>query len=342
MGYLERKGDENPRISAQWLLAEACGLSRIELYTRLDQPLSMDERDVLRGYVTRRGQGEPLQYITGEVGFRHISVQVRPGVLIPRPETEVLVSEALALLPPAPRPRARDEEAEAAAEGEAGEAGAADLPSADAPPAPAPEPLLVADLCTGSGCIACSIAYEHPLARVFATDIAPEAVSLARENAAALGLDGRVSVVECDLGEGVPAEAVGALDLVASNPPYVPTAVLAGIPREVAAYEPALALDGGADGLDVFRRLLAFCARALKPGGGFAFELHETCLDDAARLPPRRASRTCAPWPTSPAAPACSSAAPRASSRGRADPHARAPSGLREGAGAYNGAVARR
>ena len=284
VGYLERKGDENPRISAQWLLAEACGLSRIELYTRLDQPLSMDERDVLRGYVTRRGQGEPLQYITGEVGFRHISVQVRPGVLIPRPETEVLVSEALALLPPAPRPRAKDEEAEAAAEGEAGEAGAADLPSADAPPAPAPEPLLVADLCTGSGCIACSIAYEHPLARVFATDIAPEAVSLARENAAALGLDGRVSVVECDLGEGVPAEAVGALDLVASNPPYVPTAVLAGIPREVAAYEPALALDGGADGLDMFRRLLAFCARALNPGGGFAFELHETCLDDAARL----------------------------------------------------------
>ena len=205
-------------------------------------------------------------------------------MLIPRPETEVLVSEALALLPPAPRPRAKDEEAEAAAEGEAGEAGAADLPSADAPPAPAPEPLLVADLCTGSGCIACSIAYEHPLARVFATDIAPEAVSLARENAAALGLDGRVSVVECDLGEGVPAEAVGALDLVASNPPYVPTAVLAGIPREVAAYEPALALDGGADGLDMFRRLLAFCARALKPGGGFAFELHETCLDDAARL----------------------------------------------------------
>lgn len=284
VGYLERKGDENPRISAQWLLAEACGLSRIELYTRLDQPLSMDERDVLRGYVTRRGQGEPLQYITGEVGFRHISVQVRPGVLIPRPETEVLVSEALALLPPAPRPRAKDEEAEAAAEGEAGEAGAADLPSADAPPAPAPEPLLVADLCTGSGCIACSIAYEHPLARVFATDIAPEAVSLARENAAALGLDGRVSVVECDLGEGVPAEAVGALDLVASNPPYVPTAVLAGIPREVAAYEPALALDGGADGLDVLRRLLPWCRRALKEGGGFAFELHETCLGEAARL----------------------------------------------------------
>ena len=130
VGYLERKGDENPRISAQWLLAEACGLSRIELYTRLDQPLSMGERDVLRGYVTRRGQGEPLQYITGEVGFRHISVQVRPGVLIPRPETEVLVSEVLAALPtPGPRDVAwNPEAAEQEREDDGGKADAPDLP----------------------------------------------------------------------------------------------------------------------------------------------------------------------------------------------------------------------
>ncbi|OUO90263.1 protein-(glutamine-N5) methyltransferase, release factor-specific [Gordonibacter sp. An230] len=281
VGYLERKGDENPRISAQWLLAEACGLSRIELYTRLDQPLSMDERDVLRGYVTRRGQGEPLQYITGEVGFRHISVRVRPGVLIPRLETEVLVSEALALLPPAPRPRAKDEEAEAAAEGEAGEASTAGPPSAEAPE---PEPLLVADLCTGSGCIACSIAYEHPLTRVVATDLSPEAVALACENVAELGLNERVEVVECDLGQGVDPALVGRFDLVVSNPPYVPASVLAAIPREVADFEPALALDGGEDGLDVLRRLLPWCACALKPGGGAAFELHESCLDEAASL----------------------------------------------------------
>ncbi|WP_080797107.1 peptide chain release factor N(5)-glutamine methyltransferase [Arabiibacter massiliensis] len=271
VGYLERKGDENPRLSAQWLLSEACGLSRIEVYANFERPLSMEERDVLRGYVTRRGRGEPLQYITGEVGFRHITVKVRPGVLIPRPETEVLVSEALALLPPTPRPRAKDDEDE---EGD----GAPEEPES------APEPLLVADLCTGSGCIACSIAYEHPLARVFATDIAPEAVALACENAEALGLADRVEVVACDLGEGVPAEAVGALDLVVSNPPYVPTAVLADIPREVADFEPALALDGGEDGLDVLRRLLPWCARALKPGGAFAFELHETCLDSSASL----------------------------------------------------------
>lgn len=305
-GYLARKGDENPRLSAEWLLGEACGLRRIELYTGFERPLSMDERDVLRDYVARRGKGEPLQYITGEVAFRHIEVKVRPGVLIPRPETEVLVSEALALLPGADRPRALDSrmtEAETrellaamAAEEEGAPSGPNDAtpagvaaetaaPTIDEAPAPArPSPLFVADLCTGSGCIACSIAYEHPRARVIATDIAPEAVALARENAEALEVSDRVSVVQCDLGEGVPASALGRLDLVVSNPPYVPTRVLADVPREVAAFEPALALDGGADGLDVFRRLLEFCSRALKPGGGFAFELHETSLDDAARL----------------------------------------------------------
>ena len=305
VGYLERKGDENPRLSSQWLLAEACGLSRIELYVNFDRPLSLEERDVLRAYVTRRGKGEPLQYITGEVGFRHITLKVRPGVLIPRPETEVLVSAALALLPAVPKRVAADSQPDSAApvsgpEGEPGEQRPA-LPAdqGSSPDDPASEDvsretsvredsaapvLLVADLCTGSGCIACSLAYEHPLARVLATDIAPEAVSLARDNAAALDLSERVEVLACDLGEGIDSSLLGTLDLVVSNPPYVPTAVLDDIPREVAAFEPALALDGGDDGLDVLRRLLPWCKGALKPGGGFAFELHETCLDEAARL----------------------------------------------------------
>lgn len=331
-GYLERKGDENPRISAQWLLCEACGMRRIDLYTHFEQPLTLEERDVLRGYVTRRGAGEPLQYITGEVAFRHITVKVRSGVLIPRPETEVLVSEALALLPAAPRPRAADDRmsvgtaaslagvvsmegtilgpedgllARAVSLTEStssstisddqalprnGEIGGGDQilsqvggvgESGRAVQLAGP---LVADLCTGSGCIACSIAYEHSLAHVVATDIAPEAVALASENASALGLDDRVRVLACDLGEGIDAELMGHFDLVVSNPPYVPTVVLDKIPREVAEFEPTLALDGGVDGLDIFRCLLPFCARALKPGGAFAFELHETCLDKAAHL----------------------------------------------------------
>ena len=120
-GYLADKGDENPRLSAQWLLSEACGLSRTQLFVNFDRLLSEDERGVLRDYVRRRGAGEPLQYITGEVAFRHINVKVRPGVLIPRPETEVLVSEVLAALPtPGPRdvawnPEAAEQEREAVA-----------------------------------------------------------------------------------------------------------------------------------------------------------------------------------------------------------------------------------
>lgn len=415
-GYLERKGDESPLVSAQWLLSEATGLSRVELYVNYDRPLSMGERDLLRGYVTRRGRGEPLQYITGEVGFRHLTVRVRPGVLIPRPETEVLVSEVLAGLPMAERPRSAEflaEMAEFAETAKFPDANNADAPmgmsaepsavpvlsrggepiatsgrtkpgfgalatcgelgsleekasraqleregfegdspvgnvsretfvpfdskgeetlsaeavgsSASAPsafalscvPSFAPAPsgasssasapsasfasalsgafsskdcayagrrLLVADICTGSGCIACSLAFEHPDVHVVATDIAPEALSLAQENVERLGLGGHVEVLESDLGESVPAGLLGSFDAVVSNPPYVPTAILGEIPKEVADYEPALALDGGEDGLELYRRLLTWAELALRPRGLFACELHETCLDAAAEL----------------------------------------------------------
>lgn len=309
-GYLADKGDENPRLSAQWLLSEACGLSRTQLFVNFDRPLSEDERGVLRDYVRRRGAREPLQYITGEVAFRHINVKVRPGVLIPRPETEVLVSEVLAALPtPGPRdvawnPEAAEQEREAVAAvkkalEEAGESvpplentesneteedvavgGDLGRPSS-AGMDETRKSLLVADLCTGSGCIACSLAYEHPDVRVIATDVAPEAVALAKENTEALGLADRVAVLQCSLGSGIGEKRMGTFDVVVSNPPYVPTAVMAGIPREVADFEPTLALDGGADGLDLFRPLAQWAARALKPGGVLACELYEGHMDAA-------------------------------------------------------------
>lgn len=309
-GYLADKGDENPRLSAQWLLSEACGLSRTQLFVNFDRPLSEDERGVLRDYVRRRGAGEPLQYITGEVAFRHINVKVRPGVLIPRPETEVLVSEVLAVLPtPGPRdvawnPEAAEQEREAVAAVKKAleEAGESVSPSENTESNETEEDvavggdlgrpssagmdetrksLLVADLCTGSGCIACSLAYEHPDVRVIATDVAPEAVALAKENTEALGLADRVAVLQCSLGSGIGEKRMGTFDAVVSNPPYVPAAVMAGIPREVADFEPTLALDGGADGLDLFRPLAQWAARALKPGGVLACELYEGHMDAA-------------------------------------------------------------
>ena len=276
-GYLAQHGDEQPRVSSQWLVSEALGVSRMQLFLDAERPLSQEERATLRDWTRRRADGEPLQYITGEAAFRHITVKVRPGVLIPRPETEVLVSEALALLPVAERPQDSLDREIISQLVELGE-----VDAANAPEAPFAQGLLVADICTGTGCIACSIAHEHAGTHVIATDISPVAVELARENAESLGLAERVEVVECDLGRGIDVRLVGAFDLVVSNPPYVPTPVLADIPREVADYEPDLALDGGADGLDVFRRLISWCAQAIKPGGAFAFELHETCLEKAA------------------------------------------------------------
>ncbi len=320
-GYLKRKGDENPRISAQWLLAQACGLSRIELYAHFDRPLTPDERKVLRDYVTRRGRGEPLQYITGEVGFRYITLQVRPGVLIPRPETEVLVSEALALLPSPERPYMKDDDAGNSASDNVSDevySSQLDLNASDESEQPrvlhetlsscekdqdhekeqtlagtsssnecessGSDELFVVDLCTGTGCIACSLAYEHPQVHVIATDISSDAIALARENVSSLALDNRVRLIESDLGEGVPRDMLGSFDLVVSNPPYVPTDALAEASQEVIDYEPTLALDGGADGLDVVRRMLSWCYEALKPGGYLVLELHETTLDTAATL----------------------------------------------------------
>lgn len=245
VGYLTDKGDEHPRRSAEWLLSAATGLSRVELYAYHDRPLTLDERAQLREAVKRRGAGEPLQYVTGEVAFRHLVVKVRPGVLIPRPETEVLVDEALRVL------RGIDEP-------------------------------LVADPCTGSGCVALSVAQEHPGARVWATDVSPIALAVAEENARRLALDDRIEVLGGDLLEPLSADVRGRLDCVVSNPPYIPSARMPELPPEVAGYEPHLALDGGPDGLDVFRRLAAQSAGWLRPGGWLLCELDETGLRKAA------------------------------------------------------------
>ena len=272
-GYLERKGDEHPRLSAEWLLANVTGMSRVELYVNFDKPLEEGELSAMHAAIERRATGEPLQYVTGEMPFRHIVLRCERGVLIPRPETEILVDAALEGVDEA-LARAAEKSAEA-------EKGA----DAEKDDEPAPPLARVLEVGTGTGCIALSIASERPGVHVTATDLSPRAIGLATRNREALGLEGAVDIVECDLASGVDPELMGSFAVLVSNPPYIPARVLSEeVPAEVADFEPALALDGGPDGLDVFRRLLELAPVALAPGGTLAVELFEGSLEDAAAL----------------------------------------------------------
>ncbi len=226
--YLERHGIESPRETAEALMMVVLRTDRAGLYSR-NEDLDGREARVFGLAICQRGSGTPLQHLTGERAFRRITLEVRPGVFIPRPETEVLVSVAL------------DE-----------------LGGEDAP--------VVVDVGTGTGAVALAIKEERPDAKVFATDMSPEAVDLARVNAARLGLD--VTVLEGDLLHPLPEELRGWVDLVVSNPPYVTEDEYADLPQEVRA-EPRLALVGG---IEVYERLAGESLRWLRDGGTLALE----------------------------------------------------------------------
>jgi release factor glutamine methyltransferase len=230
--YLDRHGVQSPVPTAEALLSDVLSVPRIELYTRQDRLSSAEARRFGRA-LCLRCTGTPLQHITGEQGFRRLTLAVRPGVFVPRPETEVLVEHCLATIEDNPEP-------------------------------------VVVDVGTGTGAIALAIADEHPGARVIATDLAPEAVALAAENAGRLALT--VSVLQGDLLDGVPPRLRGALDLVVSNPPYVEPREMPGLPADVRA-DPSLSLVGGIDG---YRRLFAAAVPWIRPGGSIAVEIGQT------------------------------------------------------------------
>ena len=194
-GYLQRHDVESPLPTAEILLARVVGTDRAGLYTRTAGLSSAEARRFGRA-LCRRCSGTPTQHITGEQGFRRLLLEVRPGVFVPRPETEVLVAEALRLLDGVDRP-------------------------------------CVVDVGTGTGAVALSIKDERPDATVFATDRSRAAVELAEANATRLGLD--VVVIEGDLLEPLPSEVAGSLHLVVSNPPYVSPDEYAALPHEVRA-----------------------------------------------------------------------------------------------------------
>ena len=231
---LEAAGVASPRVDAEWLLAGLLGVGRVTV--RLDPAGAVPELLAERygDAVRRRARREPLQRILGWEEFRGVRVRLTDAVLVPRPEPVALVEWAVAFLPARGGRRLR-----------------------------------AVDLGTGSGCIACALAAERPDLDVVAIDVSPAAAAVARENAIALGLAARIRVVAADLLDGV--RDLGA-DLIVSNPPYLPTGLVPELPPEVRTHEPVVALDGGADGLALIRRLAAIAHRALRASGVLVVE----------------------------------------------------------------------
>lgn len=243
--YLERHEVPSPRLNAELLLANLLGISRLDIYTGFDRPLGEAEAGAYRDLLARRAAGWPLQYLTGEAGFRGFTLEVRPGVFIPRPETEVLVEKALEVLP----------------EGDSE----------------------VLDLGCGCGNIATCVAVERPGARLTAVDSEQPAVELTRRNAAACGVSDMVRVLQGDLFG--PLEGSGArFDAIISNPPYVPSGCRGSLPTEVREYEPSNALFAGENGLDVINRIIDGAPGYLKMRGWLVLEVDESHAHTVADL----------------------------------------------------------
>ncbi len=234
--YLQQKGLENARLNAEFLLGKVVDLSRVDLYLHFDRPLSDQELSAVRHLIRRRLSGQPLQYLTGHTGFYSLTFRVSPAALIPRPETEILVSALLQRL------KHRGEQ------------------------------LSVADVGTGCGNIAIALAVHLPGARLWAIDRSPEALALARENARSHGVEERIDFLQGDLLAPLHRRQ-GRLTAVISNPPYVSAGQLEKLPVEIRDHEPLMALNGGPDGLEVVRRLIPEAADMLSPGGWLALEI---------------------------------------------------------------------
>jgi release factor glutamine methyltransferase len=222
----------SPRLDAELLLAHVLRRERIALYTHFEQPLAPEELAGYRAFIKRRLAGEPVAYLIGRREFRSLDLAVDARVLIPRPDTETLVEAGLALLPPL---------------------------AAHAP--------RIVDVGTGSGAVALALAVERPDALVEAVDRSPEAVEVARANAAR-----HAPGVVIHVGDLLAPVTDGPIDLVVSNPPYIPTDEIERLQIEVRS-EPRMALDGGKDGLDIVRRLASAAAERLREGGAIAIEI---------------------------------------------------------------------
>jgi release factor glutamine methyltransferase len=238
--YLKDHQTENPRLNAELLLCHSLGLSREELYTRFHRPIREGEKATLERLINRRLSGEPLQYILGRQEFWSIDLKVDPRVLIPRPETELLVEQSLSIISKTPFKNL----------------------------------LFVLEIGTGSGAVAISLAKEVREIFLVATDISWEALMLARENAKTSGVLHQIQFVHGSL--VAPFRVMKErepFDLILFNPPYIADSEMEGLAREVRDYEPRIALSGGEDGLAFYRSLISQAPVYLKKRGWLLLEL---------------------------------------------------------------------
>ena len=247
--FLKEAEVPEPQLNSQILLAHAIGSDRTHLIINFNQQVNPDESEQFWTLVRRRAEGEPVQYITGVQEFYGLEFEVNRSVLIPRPETELIVEEVAGL-------------------------------------APHQEAQLLIDVGTGSGCLAIALARELPLAKVIATDISNAALDVARRNADRLGVSERIQFLETDLLEGVIATEHA--DFIVSNPPYVAAHELPNIQREVRDWEPSVALTDFGDGLSFFRRLFDAAPSRLKRGGYLLCEMGFTQSEQVKALAEER------------------------------------------------------
>jgi release factor glutamine methyltransferase len=232
--YLKDKGAVSPRLEAQVLLAHALKCSRTALYTRFEEQPTEPDRLVFRELVQRRVKGSPVAHLVGRKEFFSLEFEVGPAVLVPRADSEWVVTECLTLAKPMSAPR-------------------------------------ILDVGTGSGCLAVALAQQHKAAIVTAIDLSPDALAVARRNADRHKLGERIRFLEGDLFGPVPEGE--RFDFIVSNPPYIPTGAIPTLAPEVRDHEPHLALDGGSDGFAVIDRLLAESPNYLESGGYLLVEI---------------------------------------------------------------------
>ena len=242
-------------LAAELLLLHVLGRDRAWLYAHPEEPINSQQLETFLSLIARRANGEPTQHLTGKQEFWSLEFEVTPDVLIPRPETEHVIEVALDRL--------------ALRELRAGR-----------PQTTNGEGFLIADIGTGSGCLAIALAKELPAATIYAIDISPAALVVAHRNAVRHGAEKRIRFLESDLSRPLAADGANqsAFDLVVSNPPYILKRDANTLAREVLYHEPAVALFGGEEGYELYAGLIALARRYLKPGGIFVSELGHDSL----------------------------------------------------------------